>query len=142
MAYSTDRSMLENYLSAWTRDPGGVKKAFLTIIVNLDSRGDTTLSFKDRPGVCHSLRAVRASQEWRPYFILVDVIEDDPEDRWLSICFYADMIDDPLNLGNVVPEGINHLDGHCFDLDEDWDQDLLEYLLARIDQAHEKAENL
>ena len=142
MAYSTDRSMLENYLSAWTRDPAGVKDAFLKILDRLDSQEDTNLSFKDRPNVCHSLRATRASQEWRPYFILVDVIDDDPEERWLSICFYADMIDDPQDLGNIVPEGINHLDGHCFDLDEDWDQELLDYLLVRIDQAYEKAENL
>jgi len=142
LPFTTDRSMLEDYLSAWTEDSGGLKKAFLRIIDQLDSLGDTKLSFKDRYGICHSLRATRAGQEWRPYFILVDVIDDDPTDRWLSICFYADMIEDPLNLGNLVPEGIKNLDGYCFDLEKGWDDEIINYLSDRIKEAHAKAENL
>ena len=142
MPFTTDRSMLEGYLSAWTEDSGDIKTAFLKIIKYLDSYKDTKLSFKDRPGICHSLRAARTSQEWRPYFILVDVIDDDPEDRWLSICFYADMIQDPLELGDLVPEGIKNLDGYCFDLEKGWDDEFLDYLNARIEESYLKAENL
>ena len=133
---------IDSYLSAWTEDPGDTKTAFLNILEELGSKEDTKLSFKDRSGICHSLRATRASQEWRPYFILVDVIDDDPADRWLSVCFYADTVDDPKGLGNHIPQGIKNLDGHCFDLEKGWDQGFLDYIKARIDQAYIRAETL
>ncbi len=139
---TSECSTIDSYLSGWTEDQGGTKTAFIKIIELLEAKEDVSLSFKDRYGICHSLRATRAGQEWRPYFILVDVIDDDPSDRWLSICFYADMIEDPLHLGNLVPEGIKNLDGYCFDLEEGWDDEIIDYLSARIEEAHAKAENL
>jgi hypothetical protein len=37
---------------------------------------------------------------------MVDVIDDDPEVRWLSVCFYGEMITDPDEAGELIPEGL------------------------------------
>ena len=63
---------------------------------------------------------------------MVDVIEDDP--RWLSICFYGEMIDDQEEKGDFVPEGLLGEDAVCFDL-ERRDEKLIRYIEARIDEA-------
>ncbi len=142
MPFTNDRAEIEGYLSNWTEDPGNTKTAFLKLLEHLDSKDDVKLSFKDRYGVCHSLRAARTSQEWRSYFILVDVIDDDLDDRWLSVCFFADTISDPEERGDFIPQGIKNLDGHCFDVEAGWDEDLMEYLRLRIEEAYTKAETL
>ena len=53
----------------------------------------------------YSLRAANAKNDERPLFVLVDVVDDEPEARWLSVCFYADMVNDPNELGDFVPSG-------------------------------------
>jgi hypothetical protein len=138
----TECTTIDAYLADWTEDPGDTKTAFMRIIEILETKNDVSLSFKDRFGICHSLRATRDSQEWRPYFILVDVIDDDPADRWLSVCFYADTIDDPEELGNFVPQGIKNLDGHCFDVEKGWTDELMAYIFDRIEEAHQRTEKL
>jgi len=61
-------------------------------------------------------------------------VDDDPENRWLSVCFYADTVTDPESLGNLVPEGIMGENGYCFDVFEE-DSSLFEYLEERIREA-------
>jgi hypothetical protein len=68
----------------------------------------------------------------------MDVIDDDPENRWLSVCFYPDMITDPEEKGVLIPLGLLGEDGYCFDLEE-WDADYLQYLETRLNEAREKA---
>ncbi len=51
------------------------------------------LDFIARPGVTYSLRAVHAEQKEKDLFVMVDVIED--VERWLSVCFFGNMITDP-----------------------------------------------
>jgi hypothetical protein len=69
-------------------------------------------------------------------FALVDVIDDDPAARWLSVCFYADMITDPEELGDVAPGGLAGEDARCFDLESGARAD---YILERLKEAHAKA---
>ena len=69
---------------------------------------------------------------------MVDVVDDDPADRWLSVCFYGDMITDPDEEGDLIPEGLLGQDGYCFDAD-DPDPDKAEYLAARIGEAYTSA---
>ncbi len=45
------------------------------------------------------------------------------------------MIDDPEELGNLIPQGILGEDGYCFDLEE-LDDSFVDYLNGRIDEAY------
>ena len=45
---------------------------------------------------------------------MVDIIDDDPADRWLSVCFYDELVDDPKGLGDEVPGGLLGEDAKCF----------------------------
>ena len=69
------------------------------------------------------------------FFFIIDIIDDDPKNRWLSVCFYKDMISDPDEMGEIIPQGLPNEDGYCFDVDQ-WDKKLLEYLKVRMDEAY------
>jgi hypothetical protein len=71
---------------------------------------------------------------------MIDVIDDDPGQRWLSVCFYGDMIEDPAELGDLIPEGLLGADGYCFDITESDDQ-VQDYVSERIREAYVKAGN-
>ncbi len=64
--------------------------------------------------------------------IMVDVIED--VTRWISICFYGDMISAPEEKGDFVPGGPMGEDAVCFDLEEQ-DNTLIKYIEERLDEA-------
>ena len=81
------------------RTPSSAFKDFLL------TTPDVRFDFKARPGVSYSLRAANAKNDERPLFVLVDVVDDEPEARWLSVCFYADMVNDPDELGDFVRPG-------------------------------------
>ena len=85
----------------------------------------------------YSLRARHERQQGRELFVLVDVVDDEPESRWLSVCFYADMITDPSELGDYVPQGLMGEDACCFNLDED-DADMRAYIADRLREAAAK----
>ena len=65
---------------------------------------------------------------------MVDIVDDDPENRWLSVCFYGDTITDPSEAGDLVPGGLLGEDGYCFDLYE-YDDAVISYLEDRIGEA-------
>jgi len=67
----------------------------------------------------------------------VDVVEDAGV-RFLSVCFYADEVDDPAELGNAIPQGLFQETGYCFDV-EDYDPEQVEYLLERLSKAYSAA---
>ncbi|PIE72830.1 MAG: hypothetical protein CSA20_05875 [Deltaproteobacteria bacterium] len=94
------------------------------------------VGFVARPGVSYSIRPSRQEQQakGRELFAMIDIIDDDPEQRWLSVCFYGDMITDPEQRGEVIPGGLGGEDGYCFDMFAD-DPELGEYLLARLNEA-------
>lgn len=125
------------FLDAWIDGSGGVRKAFSHLKESVARRENVVLDFVSRPRVSYSLRGLAAGpgKTGTPIFALIDVIDDDPENRWLSVCFYEDTITDPRGWGNLVPQGILGEDGYCFDVVE-FEQAFLDYLEERIDEAH------
>jgi len=88
--------------------------------------------------VSYSVRPKHELQKKRALYAMVDVIDDDPDNRWLSVCFYGEMITDPEEKGDLIPEGLLGEDGYCFDLDE-YDAKDLDYLKLRLTEAHANA---
>jgi hypothetical protein len=129
---------LDALLSQWTDNDQQSKKTFQHFQDHLVRKPDLTFDFVARPGVSYSLRARHRRQNQRPLFAMIDIIDDDPSERWLSVCFFGEMISDPDEIGDFVPEGLLGEDAHCFDI-EAWDDDLVGYVTARLDEAYEKA---
>ncbi len=129
---------LERFIEGWEDYSRKIKKSFVRLKDHLGEKEDLAFVFKARPGVSYSLRARHTLQKERELFVIMDVIDDDPENRWLSVCFYPDMISDHEERGILIPFGLLGEDGYCFDFEE-WDEEYLRYLLARIDEAHDNA---
>jgi len=138
-SFANEKAFVEmlEILDSWKDDHRKIKMFFLKIIDMLLKRENTSLDFKSRPGVSYSLRAnfKNIDGKKRPLFGLVDIIDDDPENRWLSICFYVETITDPNNVGNLVPQGILGKDGYCFDLYE-FEESMMSYVEERMDEAY------
>jgi hypothetical protein len=127
---------ISDLMNGWTTDTNGMKLAFKEIVKLLESLKGLTYSVKSRPGISHSIRAnVDTGKE--KILTLLDVIDDDPENRWISICFYAETITDPDEEGDLIPGGLLGEDGYCFDLFEN-DNDSVSYIKDRITEAHGK----
>ena len=129
---------MKKFIDDWEENDARTKQAFTELLAHLNSLEDITLDFNARPGVSYSLRPRHANQKERSLFAMVDVIDDDPKERWLSVCFYGEMITDPDEAGDLIPEGLMGEDGDCFDLYE-YDTDEIAYLKERLTQAHENA---
>lgn len=127
---------ISDLLDDWTTDNNGMKVAFTEIIELLESLGGLIYSFKSRPGISYSLRASVENSEEK-LLTLMDIIDDDPENRWISICFYAETISDPDEEGDLIPGGLLGEDGYCFDLFENEDNSI-SYIKDRITEAHGK----
>ena len=125
---------LNALLEQWTDNDTRTRAAFIEFKDHLAAMEGVTLQFKGRPGVSYSLRATHAAQTSRTLFVLVDVVDDDPEARWLSVCFYADMIQDPDELGDWVPGGLLGEDACCLNLEED-DEEMRTYIKSRLSEA-------
>lgn len=129
---------IENFLQSWIIDPNEVKPVFSKYLDYLRNRRDIELDFKARPGISYSLRAKNTAQKTRDLFTLIDVVDDEPDSRWLSVCFYASLIDDPEERGDYVPGGLLGEDAICFNLEEN-DPDMDNYILARLENAADNA---
>ena len=125
---------LASFLDTWSTDPNLTKPCFLELKQHLENMDGVQFDFVARPGITYSLRAAHAKQKKRGLFAMVDIIDDDPEDRWLSICFYRELVDDPDGLGDEVPEGLLGEDAKCFDMYES-DDPLLAYIKDRLKSA-------
>ena len=55
----------------------------------LAAHSGMSFTFKARPGVSYSLRARHAAQSKRELFVLLDVVDDEPNNRWLSCLLYT-----------------------------------------------------
>ncbi|MBC8207809.1 MAG: hypothetical protein H8E79_01400 [Desulfobulbaceae bacterium] len=135
MKEETERDLNE-FVDAWQETTEKNKEVFLHFLEYLGQKKDVTLDFIPRPGLTYSLRAVHAKQKNKSLFVMVDVIEGEP--RWLSICFYGDMITDPEEKGDSVPGGLLGEDAVCFDLEEK-NELLIGYIKARLDEACQNA---
>ena len=144
-----DEERYREFLSLWKEDGSGTRKAFLELVQTLSSMEGTILSFHIREGVSYSLRASlsptpgnlgprQRAQGQRPYYALMDIVEEAGEGKWLSVCFYRDQVTDPEDKGNLIPKGLLDEDGYCFDVDQ-YDKELIYYLEARIKEAHRLA---
>lgn len=133
-----NQAALDELLQEWQDSPQQTRKAFLRLKDYLTRKEAASFYFDARPGVTYSLRARHANQQKRQLYVMVDVIDDDPANRWLSVCFYGEMISDPDQMGDFVPEGLLGEDAHCFDV-EAWDENLLQYVEKRLDEAHASA---
>ncbi len=132
-------AQIDAWLALWENDPLNAKNAFTTLYSWLKNEG-MLLEFNERPNISYSLRAKHTAQNSRPLFVLVDVVDDDPNERWLSVCFYADMVQDPDEIGDFVPKGLMNEDALCLNLDED-DENMFNYIHERIKEAAKSAEN-
>ncbi|MFW5488942.1 MAG: hypothetical protein ACNI3A_11110 [Desulfovibrio sp.] len=130
-AFPTD--MVE-FLEGW-KGQSPAKALFEKLGNLLAGLDGTALNFVARPGVTYSLRGKHANQTDKELFVMVDVIED-PDERWLSVCFYEAMISDPDEMGEYAPGGLMGEDAVCFDLDPDADEKLVSYVGDRIREAH------
>ena len=127
------------YMNDWAEYSQEVKNSFLALFNILSIRPDVTFDFNIRPGVSASFKSyvkMNDPPDTR-LFSVIDIIDQDPQNIWLSICFYADMISDPDDLGNLIPNGLLDEDGHCFDVFED-DEGLMKYIKSRIDEAYRR----
>ena len=135
---STTSQELDTFLEGWNVDPINAKTAFLAYRDFLASVPGVSFTFKSRPGVSYSLRARHEKQRGRELFVLLDVVDDEPESRWLSVCFYDAMITDPLELGDFVPRGLMGEDARCFNLDEE-DDAMRAYIADRLRESASRA---
>ncbi|PIE72553.1 MAG: hypothetical protein CSA20_07360 [Deltaproteobacteria bacterium] len=133
MARSVGTVEIETFLDSWTGDEPA-RRQFEHFFRHLAAMQDVELQFMARPGVSYSMRPRHPRQKDRELFAIVDVIDDDPEQRWLSVCFYRDMISDPEERGELIPGGLAGGDGYCFDIFAD-DQAVIAYLSSRLDEA-------
>ena len=125
-----------SFIAEWAESPEQTKKVFIELKEHLESMAGVGLSFHPRPGLTYSLRAAHARQKDKPLFVMVDVIEDTP--RWLSVCFYGDMISDPEERGDFVPGGLLGQDARCFDINQ-YSNEALQSVKAKMDEAYAAA---
>lgn len=129
---------VKRFLNKWTDDVSDMKSVFQFLYGRLREKAGIRLEWVERPGISYSLRASHENRKDRSLFVILDIIDDDPEQRWLSVCFYVDMITDPDELGDLIPGGLLGSDGYCFDISESEDT-LREYVGIRIQEAYENA---
>jgi len=122
------------YLESWTHDPRRVKPLFAALAAAMAGCG-ASLELVVRQGITASLRASATGPKTgpRPLFALADVVED-PQGRFLSVCFYDDEVSDPEERGQCVPRGLLGEDARCFDIEAP-DPEVLPYLEARLAEA-------
>ena len=126
---------LTQFLKDWTEDALGTKPIFIALMESLTAKDDVEPDFNARPGISYSLRGIPKNQAGKPLFVMIDIIDDNPNERWFAVCFYGDTIQDPEGRGDLIPEGLLGEDGYCFDI-EGADDDLKEYVGQWILEAH------
>lgn len=126
---------LDVFLDSWQQDPLGAKAHFQNFLEIFADDPRFTKKFVSRPGISHSLRIFAPQREdGTSIAALIDVVDDEPENRWLSVCFFAHVVTDPEEKGDFVPKGLEDRDAICFNLDED-DAALAEYIAERLREA-------
>ncbi len=128
---------LTEFLKQWPASQAGLKDSLLAYRQGVLAMPGVEESFLPRPGVSYSLRwdlEPRPQGRQKPLFAMADVVPLGEEEMMLSVCFYAEEISDPEELGNLIPGGLYGEDGHCFDLEGD-DPALVVYCLARAAEA-------
>ena len=128
----------EQFVTSWQDSSQEIKAVFIGMKEHMERMEGVVFDFVGRAGISYSLRVKHSNQKDRSLFAMIDVIDDDPEDRWLSVCFYGDLITDPDEVGDLVPEGLLGEDGYCFDLSEP-EEDEVAYVKERLAEACKNA---
>ena len=128
----------EQFVDSWQDSSQEMKAVFMGMKEHMEQMDGVVFDFVGRAGITYSLRVKHRNQKDRSLFAMIDVIDDDPADRWLSVCFYGDLITDPDEVGDLVPEGLLGEDGHCFDLSEP-DDDEVAYIKERLAEGCKNA---
>lgn len=123
---------IDSFVEKWPQSPDRCRDLFQKIYDFLKQLDGAGIEFHVRPGITYSLRGVPDGESEYALFVMADVIEDQP--RWLSVCFYEQMVSDPDGRGDSVPGGLLGEDGICFDA-ESHDDALFAYLCERINEA-------
>jgi len=131
---------VQEFIDNWKQDDLGIKPIFISLLGELTNKEAAEIEFHARPSITYSLRGIHKKQTDRPLFVMIDVIDDDPTQRWLSVCFFGDTIADPEELGDLIPGGLLGSDGYCFDITEA-DESLRQYVGSRIQEAYRHAGN-
>jgi hypothetical protein len=129
------QAAVEVFLKTWAESPDRNKQGFVRLAELVFGQQGVALEFIPRPGVTYSLRASIPGSN-RPLFVMIDVIEDQP--RWLSVCFFGDLVQDPEERGAFVPGGLLGEDALCFDL-EVCTEEAVAYVAARVEEAYRSA---
>ena len=134
---------LDDFMKNWVEDTLGVRPIFEQLRKHLVGQADLALEFNARPGISYSLRARHKNQKQYPLFVLIDIIDDEPEERWLSVCFFAESLaEEQRQKGDIVPGGLMGQNACCFDVaegDEDLPRDEGDLLVACLDSARDFA---
>ncbi len=138
MAEENEMEAYASFLKEWVVDPVKCREVLLRWRSQLEAVPGVEIYCRCRPGVSFSLRAKGAGQTGRELFVMVDVVDDDPASRWLSVCFYDDLVTDPDDVGDWVPAGLNGEDAHCFNYDEE-SPEMEAYIAERLREAAEAA---
>ncbi len=128
---------VEEFIESWVDNSKKIKKAYVKLKEYLEKKEGVFFKFKARPGINYSLRCSYSNKK-RNLFVVMDVIDDNLEDRWISVCFFKDMIKDSEKKGYLIPEGLSGEDGYCFNLDK-WDEYDIKYLKDRLKEAYQNA---
>jgi hypothetical protein len=131
-------SEVDTFIAQWQAEDVMMRSCFEELFRYLSDLDNVSLTFVARPGISYSLRPKHVKQTDRDLFAIIDVIDDNPEERWLSVCFYGDMITDPEERGEVIPGGLAGSDGYCFDMYQG-DGDFIKYLKERLEESCSKA---
>ena len=135
-ADAATEAAVNGFVEQWTAagDDAGVIPVFLALRDHVLAQQGALAEFVSRPGVSHSLRGTFPGWGDRPLAVLLDVVDDDPAARWLSVCFHDDALTDPEERGDWIPTGLNGNDARCFNL-EDGDEEFMLYVKDRISEA-------
>lgn len=121
------------FLREWRTDRNMVKTACKELFAHMSGLPGLRLAYLYRPGISLSLRALPEDNPEK-IVALLDIIDDDPEERWISLCFDASRVHDTEGMGDMVPQGLQGADAVCFDYDAD-NPVLLAYLKVRLSEA-------
>jgi hypothetical protein len=133
---------IDDFLNSWAVDGSeetdewqSKVKAVFTDFYNLFKHHKLQMTWHARPGKCYSLDVF--AQGATSGFARLDIVDDDPEERWLFLCIKKDLAEDPENYGEVMPEILDGQDALCFDIDER-DDVMRAYLQTLLENAVRK----
>lgn len=114
-------SEIDAFLQNWGEDSQEVRELFHRLYSLLRDCPLLTLRWKAEPGVVYSLRGAlkeARTDDLSGDIVRIDVVDDDPEERWLSIRLTAALGDAPGETWETLPGALSGRAAFCLDVDE------------------------